>query len=252
MRRLSEVLAITLALLAGLASGGVTAESGPSAMGYWEGSIEYPGAPMKITLMLLQNRTGEWSGVIGIPSQGIRDLGFNTIDIEGGALSFGVIGINGDPMFTGEITADGQAISGTLSQSGQSFPFSLRRSTEQPVFDPKLLEPYEKEGVPGEGLAGTWFGLMEKPPARIRVVMTIARGEDGTLSGTMRSPDQGDEEVPIDSLSFEGTAVNMTVGSLYATYQAEMNGDGSTMLGTWNQTGRTMTLEFKRQAESGK
>jgi hypothetical protein len=251
MQRFCSILAIASVLFALFLAGGVSAESQPSALGFWDGSIEYPGSALGFNVVLLQDRDGDWAGVIGIPTQGIWNLRLNKLEVAGQNVVFGMEGINGNPLFTGTLSADGQAIAGTLAQGGQAFAFVLRRTSEPPPDGSELLAPYEKAGVAGEGLAGTWLGLLEMKPARIRLVMTISEGADGVLSGTMKSPDQNDKEVPIDSLSVDGKAVNLSLGSIYATYQAELNDDGSELYGSWDQTGHTMTLHFKRQGDSG-
>jgi hypothetical protein len=246
MTRLYTIL--TIVLLALLASSGVLAQSRPSAVGYWTGSIEYPGGPLEFTVLLLQNSAGDWAGELDLPTQGVRNLRLNTLDINGAAVSFGVLGINGDPLFTGDISGDGETISGMLTQMGQTFLFTLQRSPEPPEDDTHIYEAYEKEGVAGVGLPGVWFGLMEKHPAKIRLIMKLAKGADGALTGTMASPDQGGKEVPIDTILLDGKIISMSLPSMYATYQAEMDGEGRAMYGSWEQTGQTMTLNFKRQA----
>jgi hypothetical protein len=246
MTRLCTIL--TIVLLALLASSGATAQNRPSAVGYWTGSIEYPGGPLEFTVLLLQNSAGDWAGELDLPTQGVRNLRLNTIDINGAAVSFGVIGINGDPVFSGDISGDGGTISGTLTQMGQTFLFTLQRSLEPPEDDTRIYEAYEKDGVAGVGLQGVWLGLMEKHPAKIRLIMTIAKGANGALTGTMTSPDQGGKEVPIGTILLDGKIISMSLPSMYATYQAEMDNEGRAMYGSWEQTGQTMNLNFKRQA----
>jgi hypothetical protein len=248
MIRLFAVRALALALLAGLACGGAMAEEKPSPAGYWLGSIEYPGGPLEITILLLQDKAGGWQGEIDLPAQGVRNLRLDSIAVQGAAVSFGVAAINGKPFFTGDLSADGQLIVGNLTQMERNFMFTLRRSSEPPEDDTKLYAAYEKAGVAGEGLSGTWLGLLEHNPARIRLILKIAEGDDGTLSGSMASPDQGGKEIPIESIVLDGKIVKMSLASLYANYQAEMNTDGSALYGSWEQTGQTMTLNFKRQA----
>lgn len=247
MDRFIAASAFMLSLLAFLACGTAMAEAEPNPAGYWVGSIEYPGGPTEITLLLLQDKSGGWHGEIDLPRQGVRNLRLDSIDIQGTAVSFGMSAINGKPYFTGDLSADGQLIVGNLTQLERNFMFTLRRSTEPPEDDSKIYEAYERNGVPGEGVTGTWLGLLEHNPARIRLVMKIAKGEDGAYTGSMASPDQGGKEIPIDFISLDGRIVKMSLASLYASYEAELSGDGSAMYGNWEQTGQNMTLNFKRQ-----
>ncbi len=91
----------------------------------WEGAIELPGATLNISVTLTQDG-GEWSGTIDIPVQSAFDLPLVDFDVDGAKIAFSIGMIPGEPRFSGSLEAD--AISGTYTQSGASFPFSLARA----------------------------------------------------------------------------------------------------------------------------
>jgi hypothetical protein len=47
------------------------------------------------------------------------------LTVEGDAVTFGMKGIPGDPLFRGSVSRESRSISGTFSQGGAEMPFSL-------------------------------------------------------------------------------------------------------------------------------
>lgn len=100
---------------------------GSALAGRWDGAIDIPDISMEISVEFSLSEEGAWKGSISIPSQGVQDLPLSDIVIEGHDVAFAIPGIPGDPVFAGTISGDGKEITGTFSQSGMSFPFSLER-----------------------------------------------------------------------------------------------------------------------------
>lgn len=98
-----------------------------SLQGHWEGYIELPGMKLKVNLDFSQRTDGEWEGDISIPAQKATDLPLSNIVIAGNEVTFEISGVPGKPTFKGKISEDGQEITGDFTQSGQTFPFYLRR-----------------------------------------------------------------------------------------------------------------------------
>lgn len=104
--------------------------------GRWEGAIKLPGAELALQVRLAE-KDGAWSGTISIPQQGAQDLPLERIRVAMGTVEFAIANLPGDPLFRGSLSKEGR-IEGTLSQGGQSFPFSLGRAAVRPgaVKDP--------------------------------------------------------------------------------------------------------------------
>ena len=96
----------------------------PSPVGAWSGAILIPGMELGIRVEL--SKAEGWSGRISIPAQGLKDLALADVNAEGGAVSFRMPGIPGDPAFKGRLETDG-VLRGTFTQGGQNFPFTLQR-----------------------------------------------------------------------------------------------------------------------------
>lgn len=100
--------------------------------GHWEGAIELPGMKLEVLVDFKLTAEKKLEGVISIPVQKAKDLPLENIKIEGGEISFTIAGVPGNPVFKGKLDDSGQKMTGTFSQSGQNFPFTLNKG-ENPV-----------------------------------------------------------------------------------------------------------------------
>lgn len=94
--------------------------------GTWKGAIELPGANLNVEVTLKDTSTTP-SGTITIPQQNAKDLPLSDLSVKGNDVSFKIAGIPGDPTFKGTIAADGSKITGTFTQLGGSYPFTITR-----------------------------------------------------------------------------------------------------------------------------
>jgi hypothetical protein len=219
----------------------------PSAAGHWEGAITLPSAQLEFMVDLDAAGGGTWSGEIDIPEQGIRNFGLTNVSVDGDTVVFSIPDIPGAPTFTGTLAADGESISGSLNQSGQDVAFTLARkpAPEEPS-DAELYGPYEREGVPGKGLAGTWRGLLSIGPAKARLVLNVG-GDDGSYAASLDSVDQGAMGLEVDELTLgEDGAVGFVTMLVNAAYDGTLNDDGSEISGRWQQGGQEIPLTFRR------
>lgn len=133
--------------------------AGPA--GRWEGVISPPGTELKIALTLKPATAGGFTGTIDIPAQGARDLPLGNVRVDGSDVAFDLPGVPGTPSFKGTVAADGNSISGTFAQAGQSFPFKLQRiadpsaaaATALDGFDDFVLSAMKSWNVPGVAIA---------------------------------------------------------------------------------------------------
>lgn len=93
--------------------------------GDWQGSIQFPGEVLQVSVHLQQGAKGEWSGTIDIPAQKAKGLPLTQIKLEGQQLSFQISGVPGNPTFKGQLSDQEHTLSGKFEQAGQSFDFSL-------------------------------------------------------------------------------------------------------------------------------
>jgi len=96
-----------------------------SVVGYWDGSITLPGMALPIQINLVRGSDGELHGSFSIPLQNLKDLKLEKFASSGQEISFGMVGIPGNPTFKGRL--ENGAIKGDFTQGGQSFLFELKR-----------------------------------------------------------------------------------------------------------------------------
>lgn len=154
--------------------GSTLADDPPTAdaAGHWQGQVEIPGQPLGVNIHLEAADDG-WRGTIDIPAQGARNIPLGGVAVEGSAVRFAIAGVPGNPTFEGTVAGDG--VTGTFSQGGATFPFTLERSAAAP-------EPLKRPQTP-------------TPPFPYTVEEVTFGHGDVTLAGTLTLP-KGDGPFP--------------------------------------------------------
>jgi len=122
---------VSLLLICLAVSGSVLAAiQQPSVAGHWEGAIQAPGSALNFSVDVTVKADGSLSATVTIPAQGAKDVSLTNVALTGSEFTFTLPNIPGDPQFKGKIEAGGSKITGTFSQSGQSFPCYLERKAD--------------------------------------------------------------------------------------------------------------------------
>jgi pimeloyl-ACP methyl ester carboxylesterase len=99
------------------------------------------------------------------------------------------------------------------------------------------------QAVDAHSVTGEWQGMI----ASLHLIVKIEQAADGTLTGKVISPDQGNVTIPIDSVSFApNTGLRLELKGINATYEGQFNEDGSGIVGTWQQGGNSIALSLHR------
>jgi uncharacterized protein len=98
-----------------------------------------------------------------------------------------------------------------------------------------------------QDIAGDWQGTLSAGGMELRLVLHITKGDDGSLKATLDSIDQGANGIPVSSITFKDSKLNLGVDAVHGTYEGKVAADGKTISGTWTQ-GQTLPLDFKRAA----
>jgi pimeloyl-ACP methyl ester carboxylesterase len=85
----------------------------------------------------------------------------------------------------------------------------------------------------------------------LRFVFNISRNDDGTLSATLDSPDQGATGIPVDEVSLMGGAFHLAINGLGAAFDGSLN-DKGVLNGYWKQSGASLVLKMERTEERPK
>jgi hypothetical protein len=96
-------------------------------------------------------------------------------------------------------------------------------------------------------LEGVWEGAMDINGTPLHLRLNFARNADGSIAGTVDSPDQKVTGLRIDSISRTADSVKVEVKTIGGSYQGTLNKDASTLTGTWTQMGNSLPLTLQRK-----
>lgn len=227
-------------------------QSAPPGQGRWEGAIETPGHALGVIVDLAPTPEGVWAGKISIPVQGLSEFLLSNVKVTGDRASFSMEGVPGAPQFNGKLSKDGRELYGTFSQGGARVPFKLERTGDvdpAKVAAPKPPPP-PIQGVPGEGLAGIWFGRLEIAQISLRLLFRIEQDQEGGFTGTLDSLDQGAMGLRLSRIRFKDNSVRLRFDRPRASFKGTLSPDGSEIVGHWKQSGQSTPLTIRRQEKA--
>jgi len=110
------------------------------------------------------------------------------------------------------------------------------------VGSPSVAHAQDEDVDPDTTVTGSWDGTIEVQNTTLRVVFHIDRTEEGELSGSMDSPDQGATGIPLSNVSVEQDSVVLDVGAIKGRFTGKWNEDDQTIEGVWVQGGQSFPL----------
>jgi pimeloyl-ACP methyl ester carboxylesterase len=110
-----------------------------------------------------------------------------------------------------------------------------------------VCQPTAPQAADNSAITGEWQGTI----AKLRLVLKIEQPAGASLKGTLVSLDQGNASIPIDVLSFDpGGALRADMKSIGASYEGKLSADATEISGTWQQSGASIPLLFRRPGAS--
>lgn len=94
-------------------------------------------------------------------------------------------------------------------------------------------------------ITGTWNGTLNIHGVELRLVFHIEASENG-YKATMDSPDQNVKGIPVSTVSFDKSTLNIEVAAIGMTFKGELK--NSEVAGTFTQSGMEMPLILARNA----
>ena len=99
--------------------------------------------------------------------------------------------------------------------------------------------------VCAQEIAGDWNGVLEVRGTKLTLVFHF-NCNNGLYTGTMDSPDQSAKGIPITSVTFKDSLLNVTLTPLQAEYSGKW--DGKSLKGTFKQMGMSFPLDLEKGA----
>ena len=181
------------------------------------------------------------AGTFAQPAQGVKGFPLSALAVEGRVVRFVLKAGEQPSTFSGDLAADGQSITGVVTQAGYSVPFTLTRTGDARV------TPTPRSAAVAKELEGTWHGTVAVATRQMRLILDIANHADGTAAGTIVSPDGSGVKIPI-AITQRESNVTIEVPSVGVSYVGVVNAGGTELVGTWTQQGTALPLTFARSA----
>lgn len=99
--------------------------------------------------------------------------------------------------------------------------------------------------VQSQDISGTWNGLLEIQGNSLRIVFHILKSDTG-YSATMDSPDQGAKGIPVTTVRFSDSIVDIKVDGIGLNYQGQLSSK-DIFSGTLRQGGYAFSMDLSRK-----
>jgi pimeloyl-ACP methyl ester carboxylesterase len=103
--------------------------------------------------------------------------------------------------------------------------------------------------VQGQAVTGSWEGKLDVGGGnQLTLRFNLELNDDGALTGTMDSPDQGANGLPLTSATFEDGVLTLVVGGIPGspTVTGTLSEDGAAISATFSQGGASFPLELAK------
>ncbi|MGE7024471.1 alpha/beta hydrolase [Solibacillus cecembensis] len=176
-------------------------------LGKWQGQIEIPQTPLEIIVNLQKD-----DGTISVPAQNLIDFPFESIKYKGEEVKI-LINLAGSVVkIVGEF--DGESITGTFTQNGQTFPVKFKAYQEEVI-------TYETLQIPvAGGTLKVALQMPEKPTGELAIIQAGSgpTNKDGNTVGggknnSLKMLAEGLAEKSIATIRFDkrGVGENMAL-----------------------------------------
>jgi len=106
-----------------------------------------------------------------------------------------------------------------------------------------------QSAILAQEITGTWQGKLQDGEMERRIVYKITRTNDGGLTAVFYRLDHGAMQVTANSVTFQGSAVKISIAAIGAEYQGKLSADGTTLTGSWLSGGKASPLTMTRATE---
>ena len=91
---------------------------------------------------------------------------------------------------------------------------------------------------------GYWQGTLSTGAGSLPIGVSIERGDDGELTGSVDSPSQQSFGIPISDVQMTGDRLSFKVPAVGGIYEGEWRADENRWAGSWSQAGATLPLSL--------
>ena len=107
--------------------------------------------------------------------------------------------------------------------------------------------PLVSLAAPKPAVVGDWNGVLDAGGGNnLHIVVHITQAQDGTLTGTLDSPDQQATGIKISSITYKESALHFECSDIGGSFDGKMSSDKTKLNGTWSQSGNSLALNLAR------
>ena len=96
--------------------------------------------------------------------------------------------------------------------------------------------------------AGHWMGSLDVGAMQLRMRFDVTESETG-LSAKIFSVDQGNAEIPVESVTLSGATITMSLPMIGGSYEGTLSLEADRIEGSFTQMGNTLPLNLDRVSE---
>jgi len=98
-------------------------------------------------------------------------------------------------------------------------------------------------------LLGDWLGTLDTgaDAAKLRLVLHLGKNPDGTLNGSLDSPDEKVKAIPVDKPNFAGGILGLNLRTIGVHCELTLAPNRVELKGTWYKGEASFPVEFKKQ-----
>lgn len=93
---------------------------------------------------------------------------------------------------------------------------------------------------------GIWEGTLDVGVAKLRLVFHFAQGMDGAWTGTLDSPDQAANGMPLDPVAWKDGEVTCEMKAIGGEFVGKLDAERNKLAGEWRQGGRKWPLSLTK------
>lgn len=95
-------------------------------------------------------------------------------------------------------------------------------------------------------IKGIWQGAIKYSGAEWRMVFTISKDKDDSLTATLDVPDQNATNIPVDEVVYDGNTVRLRIKPIDGVFDGKISKDGKRIDGKWTQGDMSLNLVLER------
>lgn len=219
-----------------------------SLTGKWTGELNAGGNVLRIVFNIIQDDDENFSATLDSPDQNAIGIPVTEIICNNNLITLIINAVAGK--YEGEISTDGQSMTGTWSQGTVRLPLNMTKETNIVILKEDTIKKVP-DAVDLQRIIGRWMGKLKinNIGKELRLVFDFSEDSQNGIYATLSSPDQRVNNIPVSNLEFSNNHLMIEIKIAGAQFEGIMAEDNSAVEGTWSQRGNSLPLILRKTEE---